>query len=194
MASALANIETKPIVVSAYGEESAIRAASSGGGADASAILVMAAIAIPNLLRAKMAANESSAVGTIRTINTAQITYSVAYPQRGFARDLATLGPDPRGTGRGSPEHADLIDTTLGGVGCAADGWCTKSGYRFSITTQCSRQRVCKEFVAVGTPVTNNTGGRNFCSTSDGVVRFQAGSPMTAALSASQCREWPPLQ
>jgi type II secretory pathway pseudopilin PulG len=194
MASALSHIETKPIVVSAYGEDSVIRAASSGGGADASAILVMAAIAIPNLLRAKMAANESAAAGTIRTINVAQVSYSVTYPQRGYARDLATLGPDPRGTGRGSPEHADLIDTTLGGVGCAADGWCTKSGYRFSITTQCSRQRVCKEFVAVGTPVSSNTGARSFCSTSDGVVRYKAGPPMTAVVSASECRQWMPLQ
>jgi type II secretory pathway pseudopilin PulG len=194
MADAMAHLETAPLVVSTYGEDTAIRAASSGGAADASAILVMAAIAIPNLLRAKMSANESSAVGTMRTINTAQITYSVTYPQRGFARDLATLGPDPRGPGRGSPEHADLIDTTLGGVGCAADGWCTKSGYRFSVTTQCSRQRVCKEFVAVGTPVTNNAGARNFCSTSDGVIRYKAGPPMTAVVTASQCREWPPLQ
>ena len=194
MADAIAHLETTPMVVSAYSEESAIRAASSGGGADATAIMVMAAIAIPNLLRAKMAANESSAVGTIRTINTAQVTYSVTYPQRGFARDLATLGPDPHEPGRGSPEHAGLIDTTLGGAGCAADGWCTKSGYRFSITTQCSRQRVCKEFVAVGTPATNNTGARNFCSTSDGVIRYQAGPPMIAALSASQCRQWAPLE
>jgi type II secretory pathway pseudopilin PulG len=194
MASAISHIETKPMVVSAYGEERAIRAASSGGGADASAILVMAAIAIPNLLRAKTAANESSAVGTIRSINTAQVTYSATYSQRGFARDLATLGPDPHGPGRGSPEHADLIDTTLGGVGCAADGWCTKSGYRFSVTTQCTRQRVCKEFVAIGTPVTNNTGARNFCSTSDGVIHFQVGPPMTAVVSASECRQWTPLE
>jgi type II secretory pathway pseudopilin PulG len=194
MASAISHIETKPMVVSAYGEERAIRAASSGGGADASAILVMAAIAIPNLLRAKTAANESSAVGTMRTINTAQVTYSATYSQRGFARDLATLGPDPHGPGRGSPEHADLIDTTLGGVGCAADGWCTKSGYRFSVTTQCTRQRVCKEFVAIGTPVTNNTGARNFCSTSDGVIHFQVGPPMTAVVSASECRQWTPLE
>jgi hypothetical protein len=194
MADVLAHLETNPMVVSAYGEDSAIRAISSGGAADASAILVMAAIAIPNLLRAKIAANESSAVGTIRTIDTAQVTYSVTYPQRGFARDLATLGPDPRGTGFESADHASLLDVTLANPSCTAGTPCTKSGYRFSITTQCSRQRVCKEFVAVGTPVTNNPGGRNFCSTSDGIIRFQSGPPMTAALSASQCREWPPLQ
>jgi hypothetical protein len=194
MASAMAHLQTNPMVVSAYGEDRAIRAASSGGGADASAMLVMAAIAIPNLLRAKMAANESSAVGTIRTINTAQVTYSVTYPQRGYARDLATLGPDPRGTGFESADHASLLDATLANPSCTAGTPCTKSGYRFSITTQCSRQRVCKEFVAVGTPVTNNTGARNFCSTSDGVIRFQSGPPMTVALSPAQCREWQPLQ
>ena len=55
-------------------------------------ILIIAAIAIPNLLRARMAANESSAVPSIRTINTAMITYNSTYPTVGFATNLATLG------------------------------------------------------------------------------------------------------
>ena len=64
-------------------------------------ILIIAAIAIPNLLRAKMAANESSAVGSIRAINTAEITYASAYPTVGFAPDLASLGSTA------SPCHPD---------------------------------------------------------------------------------------
>ena len=55
-------------------------------------ILIIAAIAIPNLLRAKMAANESSAVGSIRTINTAEITYASAYPTVGFAPRFGLAG------------------------------------------------------------------------------------------------------
>src|SRR6202142_565452 len=55
-------------------------------------ILIIAAIAIPNLLRARMAANESSAVASIRTINTAMITYNSSYPTVGFAGTLASLG------------------------------------------------------------------------------------------------------
>ena len=55
-------------------------------------ILIIAAIAIPNLLRARMAANESSAVASIRTITTGQVTYQTAYPGTGFAGTLLALG------------------------------------------------------------------------------------------------------
>src|SRR5260221_937326 len=57
-------------------------------------ILIIAAIAIPNLMRSRMAANESSAVGSLRTINTAQVTYSTTYGP-GFAPLPALGGPDP---------------------------------------------------------------------------------------------------
>ena len=52
-------------------------------------ILIIAAIAIPNLMRARMAANESSAVSSLRTINTGEITYQSTYPTVGFAPNLA---------------------------------------------------------------------------------------------------------
>ena len=55
-------------------------------------ILIIAAIAIPNLLRAKISANDAAAASTMRTLNTAQVTYSADYPTKGYARDLATLG------------------------------------------------------------------------------------------------------
>ena len=55
-------------------------------------ILIIAAIAIPNLLRARIAANESSAVSAIRTINTAEVTYQSAYPTVGYAATLVALG------------------------------------------------------------------------------------------------------
>ncbi len=182
-----------PVVVCAYGEESALREASSSGGVDAGMVMVVAAIAIPNLLRAKIAANESSAVGTMRTLDTAQITYSFMYPQKGYARDLATLGPGPRGSGAESAEHASLIDATLGNASCAAGAWCTKSGFQFRITAVC-KQQLCMEFVVVGTPVTSNEGTRSFCSTSDAVVRFKTGPPLTSPVSVSGCHAWSPLQ
>jgi prepilin-type N-terminal cleavage/methylation domain-containing protein len=56
-------------------------------------ILIIAAIAIPNLLRSRIAANEASAVGSLRTINTSEVTYASTYPAQGFAFALATLGP-----------------------------------------------------------------------------------------------------
>src|SRR5947208_8620930 len=78
-------------------------------------ILIIAAIAIPNLLRSKIAANESSAVASVRTINTAEISYNVAFPTFGYAATLANLGG---GGGAGcvaTNAQACLIDTTLGG-------------------------------------------------------------------------------
>jgi hypothetical protein len=184
--------ESQPAVVCAYGEERAIREASTNGAANISAVLVVAAIAIPNLLRARIAANEASAVGTIRAVDTAQITYSVTYPKRGYASDLAALGRNPGGTGIKSPNHAGFIDD-LGDETCRTGSWCTKNGFRFIIAAVC-QQRLCKEFVVVGTPLSSGTGGKSFCSISDGVIRFKAGPPLTSPLSVSECRAWPPLQ
>src|SRR2546427_2894901 len=56
-------------------------------------ILIIAAIAIPNLLRAKISANESSAVGSVRNIVTAQVSYQSTYPQNGYGLTLDNLGP-----------------------------------------------------------------------------------------------------
>jgi type IV pilus assembly protein PilA len=184
---------TTPTVVCLYGEESAIREASSNGAFDVGAALVVAAIAIPNLLRSKIAANEALAVGTIRTMNTAEITYAATYPERGFAPDLATLGPDTRRPDVVSPDHAGLISEALGNESCAAHAWCTKSGFQFRIAAVCKKQ-LCTEYVAIGTPVDSNTGGRSFCSTSDALVRSKTGPPLTSPVSVAECRAWPPLQ
>jgi len=183
--------EASPTVVSGYGEESAIREVSRSGGIDAGAVLVAAAIAIPNLLRARMAANESSALATIRTANTAQIIYARTYPQKGFARDLASLGPAPTGSAR-SADHASLIDSTLGYADCTAGSWCTKSGYQFRITANCGLGR-CQSYVVVATPASTNTGTRSFCSTSDGIVRYRSGLPLTAPVTVAECKTWLPL-
>ena len=195
MAKSLADIasERVPGLIALYGEESAIREASRGGDFDVPAVLIVAALAIPNLLRSKMAANEAAAVGMTRTVDTAQVTYEATYPKRGFAPDLASLGPDPRQPDATSPDHANLINETLGNATCIGTAWCTKSGYQFRIAAVC-KLRVCKEYVVVATPVDANTGTRSFCSTSDGVIRYRVGPPTTAPLSGSECRTWAPLQ
>ena len=181
-------------MVAAYGDESAIREVSKNGSFDAGAALVVAAIAIPNLLRARIAANESSALATVRTVVVAQVKYSTAYREKGYARDLAALGPDPGGAVMSTAAHARFIDATLGSATCTAGNWCEKSGFRFT-TGGCAKQKQkCGEYVVVGTPVSSQSGSRSFCSTSDGVVRFSVGPPLTSALSASECRTWPPVQ
>src|SRR6202166_2067000 len=72
-----------PSVVRLYGDDTAIRETSRSGAFDAGVVLVVAAVAIPNLLRSKIAANEASAVGSVRTVNTAQIVYVTEYPKKG---------------------------------------------------------------------------------------------------------------
>src|SRR3569832_814425 len=85
-------------------------------------ILIIAAIAIPNLLRSRIAANESSAVGSMRSINTAQVTYASSYPDTGFGANLTVLGPPSSGSV--SSTNAGLVDNVLG---CASQP-CNKSG------------------------------------------------------------------
>jgi len=181
------------ILYCAYGEERAIRTVSTGGGADAAGILMGAAIAIPNLVHARSAADESSAVATLRLLDKAQTTYSGKYLQNGYARDLATLGPDPRGEEVKTSRHAGLIDADLGSARCTAGVWCEKSGYRFTVTAMCP-MRSCQDFVAVATPVSMGSGARSFCSTSDGVIRFQTGMTLMSPVSASECKQWQPVQ
>jgi hypothetical protein len=190
--SQLANVVT-PAVICLYGEEKAIREASASNGVDVGVVLVAAAVAIPNLLRSKIAANEASAVGSVRTVNTAQVTYAAMFPQGGYAPNLAAFGTDRRRPGAGSADHAALLDETLANETCTSDAWCTKSGFQFRVTSFC-KQHLCKEYVVLATPVDSNTGIRSFCSTSDGVIHFKPGPPLTSPLTVSECRAWAPLQ
>lgn len=130
-------------------------------------ILIIAAIAIPNLLRSRMAANESSAVGSLRTINTGAVTYSATWGN-GFPPTLAAMGPAAVAT----CAAADLIDANLTGG--------QKSGYNFLLGALAIRVVVpagCPPggdgFVAQGDPVTvGTTGQRSFCVDHSGVIRF----------------------
>src|SRR5579872_2610801 len=94
-------------------------------------ILIIAAIAIPNLLRAKISANESSAVNTIRTINTAQITYQSTFPTVGYAGSIPALGP-AASTGCTTPNstNACLIDWVVSQATAPSSA---KSGYYFGM-------------------------------------------------------------
>ncbi len=97
-------------------------------------ILIIAAIAIPNLMRARMAANEASAVGTLRTFNTAQVTYASTYPAIGFSLTAATLGnAGAVGACTASSATACLIDPAVeAATGTGGFGAAPKSGYVFN--------------------------------------------------------------
>ena len=132
-------------------------------------ILIIAAIAIPNLLRSRMAANESSAVGSIRTINTAEVTYSTTYPTVGFA-GLGSLGGAAAtcATSTGATStSACLIDDIL----AAAPS--TKSGYVF--TAVAAGGTPATTYTSTALPQTVGTSGqRSFCSDQSGVIRYNA--------------------
>jgi type IV pilus assembly protein PilA len=135
-------------------------------------ILIIAAIAIPNLLRARIASNESAAVGALRTLNTSQISYNSTYPSIGFASSLAALSQGDSTCSPPDSGGACLIDSAL------ASG--TKSGYSFSLSgTGSTAPSETYQFIAA--PLSpNQTGIRYFCSFADAVVRV---SPTTALTS-----------
>ena len=130
-------------------------------------ILVIAAISIPALLQSRIAANEANAVASLRTVDTAQTTYSINYPQLGFADDMKKLGP-PAAGGTTGPNSADLVDWVLG---CAAQP-CLHNGYTFSIanpvTTPTPTGPMVTNYDAYALPAhVKTTGNRGFCSGPD---------------------------
>ncbi len=134
----------------------------------------------------------SAAASTVRMVNTAQIAYSTNYPAKGYAEDLATLGPGPSGAcaGTGTAEHACQIDNVLGNTRCTVGAWCTKVGYRFSMSAICEGEGTCKDYVIVATPITSATGTKSFCSTSDALVRSKFGPPLLTPVTAEECQAW----
>ena len=131
-------------------------------------ILIIAAIAVPNLLRSRMAANEASAAGSLRTIGTANITYSSTYG--GFAQTLAVLG----GTA-GNSTAANLIDSVLA---AATVSTAPKAGYFFTYTAPAAPALT---YSAVGAPAAAQTSGvSTFCIDQTSVVmKNPAGAAIT---------------
>ncbi len=139
-------------------------------------ILIIAAIAIPNLLKAKMAANESSAASQVRLVSTMEMSF--ANTCGGYAMSMAALGPaspETCATGMG------LVDNSVGTTGTV-----TKSGYQFIYTPAPGGTLVSNgvtlgiDFVYGGQPIGyNSTGKKSFCSTPEpSVVRGSNGTSL----------------
>jgi type IV pilus assembly protein PilA len=157
-------------------------------------IMIVAAIAIPNLLRARMAANEASAVGSLQVVETAVVSYSSDY-ENGFPSSLEVLGGTPGG--EATCNHAGLLDGPL------ASG--RKSGYAFTYTpvfpgngaapviSPKAAAKGCTSGGASGFTVKadplqrGTTGARSFFVDQTGVIRFSANGESATADS-------PPLQ
>ena len=128
-------------------------------------ILIIAAIAIPNLRQAKISANETSAVGSLRTINVAEIAYNSTYPTMGFTCTLAALST-PSGSASQSSAAAGLIDPGL------ASG--SKAGYTFALSG-CGTSAPALTYQSTAAPSSPGiTGQRYFCSDSSGVIKYDA--------------------
>jgi len=133
-------------------------------------ILIISAISIPNLLRSRMAANEASAVGSLRTVNTACITYSITYGI-GFPSALSNLTTSSSGV---SSTAAGLVDNVL------AAG--AKSGYTFVYVSGAATSGVIPTYTLAANPaVAGQTGQRSFFTDQSGVIRFN----LTAAATVS---------
>jgi prepilin-type N-terminal cleavage/methylation domain-containing protein len=152
-------------------------------------ILIIAAIAIPNLLRAKIAANESSAAASVRTLVTANIEYQTSYPSNGFSTNLAQLGPGS-GTACASTgptsAAACIVDAVLAGG--------NKSGY--GLTSAGQGTAPFQGFLISATPITAGTSGvKGFCAQEDGVVRWVTPSATTlGTYGSSGCGSLTALQ
>jgi len=132
-------------------------------------ILIIAAIAIPNLLRSRMAANEASAVGSLRTINTSCVAYSTTYGI-GFPSTLASLGT----SGAVSSTSAQLIDNVLAGG--------AKSGYSFTYVAGALAGGVIPTYTVNASPITaGQTGQRYFYTDQSGVIRFNVSAVASAS-------------
>jgi prepilin-type N-terminal cleavage/methylation domain-containing protein len=129
-------------------------------------ILVIAAIAIPSLLRSRIAANEASAVAAVRTIATAETAYAQTYPTIGYTCTLAYLGP---------PAAGQPISETAAGVLDSVVASGEKQGYRISVTN-CSGSPVSFYNSAAVPLAPGTTGVRAFCSDTSGIIWFSTDS------------------
>jgi prepilin-type N-terminal cleavage/methylation domain-containing protein len=146
-------------------------------------ILIIAAIAIPNLMRARMAANDSSAAGSEHTIIVGEVGYIGAYPTIGYAL-LSNLG------GSTTPcvpltVSGCLIDNTLAKNGNPTGTG--KSGYSFAATPTAPTSTAPSTFYTTATPIANTSGTKAYCAADDGVIRTQPAGTITLVGGYAAC-------
>jgi len=135
-------------------------------------ILIIAAIAIPNFMKSKMAANEASAVGSIRTINTSEVAFASACPNLGFT---GTIGDFATGAAT-CPGASGLLDSQL------VTG--TKSGYTFTLASGGATPR--SAYTINADPLAASSGTRYFFSDESNMIHYKTGGAAGPADSALQ--------
>ena len=150
-------------------------------------ILIIASIAIPSLLRARISANEASAASGVRSITAAQITYYQTY-QLGYADTLAKLGSASTGcAGGGNPNSACLIDWVVTNSTVVP-----KSGYKFQVSVGSSGANDTYVATAFASQW-GMTGVRSFCAMEDNVVRVKFPSSQDGPANAGACTSFATL-
>jgi len=140
-------------------------------------ILIIAAIAIPNLLKSKMTANEAAAAESARTIDTGETTYAASCPNIGYSATLVEMN-----TGALCAGGKNILDNILGGSDPAL-----KSGYQFTYAPIASAGLNSSFTLTIVPLKVGTTGQRGFYSDATNVIRYTTdGSPPTAANSALQ--------
>ena len=146
-------------------------------------ILIIAAIAVPNLLRSRMSANQAAAVATLRNINNSQATYISTFGSLGYADTFLKLGP-------GTPcdsTHACLVDEI---IGCAAQP-CAKSGYNYFLASTSAAPPIV-DYRTTASPISwASSGLENYCSMNDGILRKElvAAASLGAVVSVADCSD-----
>ena len=155
-------------------------------------ILILAAIAVPNLLRSRMAANEASAAASLRQISTANAIYSSVYSV-GYAGILANLGPMGGGCASVGSDCADLLDSVVSGVN-PATATPIKSGYKFTYYAPLAAPTFSNPnstFATVAVPTAfNSSGTKSYCVDHGRDLRPDPTGAITIAVPAG-CAGWP---
>lgn len=143
-------------------------------------ILIVAAIAIPNLIKAKQNANEASVVNTMRMLNNAEVTFAATYGS-GYTEGLNRLGPPSAGM---QPDHnrADLVDMVLAGLAPGGgDTGFVKSGYTFTFTPGAGTFGVIGAYQITADPQSRGSSGqRSFFTNEPLVIRTNPSAAATA--------------
>jgi prepilin-type N-terminal cleavage/methylation domain-containing protein len=148
-------------------------------------ILIIAAIAIPNLMRARIAANQSAGASTVRTLNTAEYTYATTYSSMGYAPNLTTLGPntvDCTIPSNVTSTSACLIDGVLGASPFK------KGAFLYNISASTTTTPVPDYFITA-TSLGTAMAKVDYCANTDAVVRsvVENSTPGTAVASPTAC-------
>jgi type IV pilus assembly protein PilA len=144
---------------------------------------IIAAIAVPGLMRARMSGNEASAIGALRSINSGQHTYASSAAQGGYATSLAVLGTRCGATGDGfvSPDIGSAVGGVKSGYVHAIDGTVGNAG-----PADCNGTASRSAYLATATPVTVGiTGGRSFITSEASTIYAAVTAQGVAATAAA---------